>query len=77
MNRSYDETLDGRRWSDHHPEFATFCKFVMISSAELDILELGVRTAQRYAQEAVDWLNAGWWTSTRVLHPVERVGAAR
>lgn len=78
-HRPSEALEDGRRWSwPGGPEFATFIEIVRVEPSELDVVEIGMRAAVRYADEIVDRLQAQAYQAYTVLHPCEmaRLGAA-
>lgn len=69
--RAHEELADGRRWSFGEPEFSTAISLVHVTPSELDVLELGMRSARSYAEEFTHDLQSRMYREARMVHPVE------
>lgn len=69
--RPSESLEDGRRWAFGNHEFASACWLMVITPSEVDVIELGQRTAVAYCDEFAQKVQEGATREARLLHPVE------
>lgn len=71
MGAPVSDLLDGRRWTNKEPEFATACLIAWIEVSELDVLEVGLRVAVAHAKDVAAQWERETCRTYRVLHPAD------